>query len=94
MLNLLCAKERIAPVVMVDAVADTGFKAKVFISYSRKDMAFADRLGTALKARGFEPLVAIGGAADMDGNAASTRCVEDDPNRTNVSSAAQIHRAQ
>ena len=28
-------------------------KAKVFISYSRKDMAFADRLEAALKARGF-----------------------------------------
>src|SRR5262245_49636189 len=32
-------------------------KAKVFISYSRKDMAFADRLESALKARGFEPLI-------------------------------------
>jgi DNA-binding beta-propeller fold protein YncE len=32
-------------------------KARVFISYSRKDMAFADRLDTALKARGFEPLI-------------------------------------
>jgi formylglycine-generating enzyme required for sulfatase activity len=32
-------------------------KAKIFISYSRKDMAFADRLETALKARGFEPLI-------------------------------------
>src|SRR6516165_12774774 len=32
-------------------------KAKVFISYSRRDMAFADRLETALKARGFEPLM-------------------------------------
>jgi hypothetical protein len=32
-------------------------KAKVFISYSRKDMAFADRLETALKARAFEPLI-------------------------------------
>jgi hypothetical protein len=28
-------------------------KAKVFISYSRKDMVFADRLEAALKARGF-----------------------------------------
>jgi formylglycine-generating enzyme required for sulfatase activity len=28
-------------------------KAKVFISYSRKDMAFADRIEAALKARGF-----------------------------------------
>jgi hypothetical protein len=32
-------------------------KAKVFISYSRKDMAFADRLEAVLKGRGFEPLI-------------------------------------
>ena len=32
-------------------------KTKIFISYSRKDMAFADRLEAALKARGFEPLI-------------------------------------
>src|SRR5437588_2010750 len=32
-------------------------KAKVFISYSRKDIAFADRLDAALKVRGFEPLI-------------------------------------
>ena len=32
-------------------------KSKVFISYSRKDMAFADRLEAALRARGFEPLM-------------------------------------
>jgi len=32
-------------------------EAKVFISYSRKDMAFADRLEAALKARGFQPLI-------------------------------------
>src|SRR5690242_19250568 len=31
--------------------------AKIFISYSRKDMAFADRLEAALKVRGFEPLI-------------------------------------
>jgi formylglycine-generating enzyme required for sulfatase activity len=31
--------------------------AKVFISYSRKDMAFADRLEVALRKRGFEPLI-------------------------------------
>src|ERR1700732_3828886 len=30
-------------------------KARVFISYSRKDMAFADRLEAGLKARAFEP---------------------------------------
>ena len=32
-------------------------KAKVFISYSRKDGAFVDQLEAALKARGFEPLI-------------------------------------
>src|SRR5437660_4400808 len=32
-------------------------EARVFISYSRKDMAFAERLEAALKARGIEPLV-------------------------------------
>jgi WD40 repeat protein len=34
-----------------------GQRAKVFISYSRKDMAFADCLEAALKERGFEPLI-------------------------------------
>ena len=29
----------------------------IFISYSRKDLAFVDRLETALKDRGFEPLI-------------------------------------
>jgi formylglycine-generating enzyme required for sulfatase activity/Flp pilus assembly protein TadD len=32
-------------------------KAKVFISYSRKDLAFADQLDAALRKRGFEPLI-------------------------------------
>src|SRR5271155_3377636 len=32
-------------------------KARIFISYSRKDMPVADRLEAALKARGFEPLI-------------------------------------
>jgi hypothetical protein len=43
---------------MADAVAPEAnqSRAKVFISYSRKDMAFADRLEAALKARGFDPL--------------------------------------
>ncbi len=36
---------------------DTAAKARIFISYSRKDMPFADRLDLALKARGFEPLI-------------------------------------
>src|SRR6202046_985312 len=39
------------------APAQSQPKAKIFISYSRKDMAFADRLEAALKARGFEPLI-------------------------------------
>lgn len=37
--------------------ADHPSKARIFISYSRKDAAFADRLEAALKARGFEPLI-------------------------------------
>src|SRR6516164_4774785 len=36
---------------------DSEPKARIFISYSRKDMAFADRLEAALKTRGFEPLI-------------------------------------
>jgi len=32
-------------------------KVRVFISYSRKDMTFADRIDAALKVRGFEPLI-------------------------------------
>jgi tetratricopeptide (TPR) repeat protein len=42
-----------------DPVLETGgqSKAKVFISYSRKDIDFADRLDGALRARGFEPLI-------------------------------------
>jgi hypothetical protein len=32
-------------------------KTRVFISYSRKDMAFADRLEPTLKARGFKVLI-------------------------------------
>ena len=35
----------------------SGTKARVFISYSRKDIAFADRLEAALKARGFDVLI-------------------------------------
>jgi hypothetical protein len=52
-------KQRPAPDMTTDAAADTGprSKAKVFISYSRKDMAFADQLEVALKAHGFETLI-------------------------------------
>ena len=39
-----------------DETSDAAPTAKIFISYSRNDMAFADRLEAALKARGFEPL--------------------------------------
>jgi formylglycine-generating enzyme required for sulfatase activity len=44
---------------MTDAAVEqmTQSKAKVFISYSRRDMEFANRLEAALKARGFEPLI-------------------------------------
>jgi formylglycine-generating enzyme required for sulfatase activity len=37
--------------------AEPGGEARVFISYSRKDMGFVDRLEAALKARGLEPLI-------------------------------------
>jgi WD40 repeat protein len=40
-----------------DSASEAKSKARIFISYSRKDMAFADRLEAALKARGFEPLI-------------------------------------
>ena len=40
-----------------DETSEAAPTARVFISYSRKDMAFADRLEAALKARGFEPLI-------------------------------------
>ena len=36
---------------------DAARKAKIFISYSRKDIAFAGRLEAALTARGIEPLI-------------------------------------
>ena len=39
------------------AEADGQSKAKIFISYSRKDLAFVDRLEPALKVRGYEPLI-------------------------------------
>src|SRR6516165_2097004 len=43
---------------MSDAqLKDQPSKARVFISYSRKDLDFADRLDLALKVRVFEPLI-------------------------------------
>ncbi len=41
---------------VVDAGAGAP-RAKIFISYSRKDRDFADRLDSALKARAFDPLI-------------------------------------
>jgi TIR domain len=32
-------------------------QSRIFISYSRKDMQFADRLEAALRSRGFDPLI-------------------------------------
>ena len=45
------------PAVSSASTAPDRQLAKVFVSYSRKDLAFADRLEAALKARGFEPLI-------------------------------------
>src|ERR1700691_4872656 len=43
--------------MVAEAAPDVEPKARIFISYSRKDMAFADRLEAGLKARGFETLI-------------------------------------
>src|ERR1700730_804220 len=40
-----------------ERVHAAGAKGRIFISYSRKDMTFADRLEAGLRARGFEPLI-------------------------------------
>src|SRR6266850_2018273 len=47
------------PLMVTDAgpAREAEPKARVFISYSHKDIAFADRLEAALKVRGFEPLI-------------------------------------
>jgi formylglycine-generating enzyme required for sulfatase activity len=44
-------------VAKAESAQETEPKSKIFIPYSRKDMAFADRLEGALKARGFETLI-------------------------------------
>src|SRR5262249_35256355 len=41
----------------INIAPDHPFKGKVFISYSRKDIGFTNRLEAALKARGFEVLI-------------------------------------
>jgi tetratricopeptide (TPR) repeat protein len=43
--------------MVADVARDVEPKARIFISYSRKDIAFADQLEKALKARGFEPWI-------------------------------------
>src|ERR1700761_658580 len=43
--------------VKANFVPDAEQKPRIFISYSRKDMGFADRLEAALNARGFEPFI-------------------------------------
>src|SRR3984957_3766280 len=48
---------RLPMVAQSDEAPQAAPTARIFISYSRKDMAFADRLEGALKARGFEPLI-------------------------------------
>src|ERR1700737_2545399 len=40
-----------------DETSEAGPTGRIFISYSRKDMAFADRLEAALRARALEPLI-------------------------------------
>jgi hypothetical protein len=53
-----------------DPAPETGqSKAKVFISYSRKDIDFTNRLDAALRARGFEPLIDIAELAKKGGYA-------------------------
>ena len=56
-----------------DEASEAAPTARVFISYSRKDMAFADRLEVALKARGFEPLIDRTEIYAFDGGNASRR---------------------
>ena len=44
--------------VVIDPVPEQATaKAKIFISYSRRDLAFVDRLDAGLRAHGFEPLI-------------------------------------
>ena len=53
---MISTREENTPMTDGTAQQSDQSKAKVFISYSRKDIEFADRLDAALKARGFEPL--------------------------------------
>ena len=47
--------------------------------------------GTSLQHQRMEFTVAIGGAADMDGHAALTDCVENDPTETLAARFAVVH---
>ena len=40
-----------------ESAREVALNAKIFISYSRRDITFADRLEAALKPRGFAPLI-------------------------------------
>src|SRR5262245_6867507 len=53
----LCAMASALPAKLSAQAGDHPAKAKVFISYSRRDMAFADRLELALEARGFSAAI-------------------------------------
>lgn len=84
--------------------------ARIFISYSRKDMDFADRLDGALKARGFEPLIdrtkiysfedwwkriqALIGQADTIIFVLSPDALDSDICRQEVAFAASLHKRQ
>src|SRR5579859_42101 len=51
------APNRESPFIPGKLAQEAQLKARIFISYSRKDMAFADRLEAALKARSFAVLI-------------------------------------
>jgi hypothetical protein len=57
--------------------ASTTRKAKVFISYSRDDITFADQLVAALEGTGFDPLIdrhSIPGGEGLEGTASTYDC--------------------
>jgi formylglycine-generating enzyme required for sulfatase activity len=58
-INRASFRQRGDPFVQGDPVGERNVetKTRVFISYSRKDMAFVDKLEAALRARGFEVLI-------------------------------------
>ena len=46
-----------AMTVSSERARDSKLRTKIFISYSRRDLEFADRIAAALKARGFDTLI-------------------------------------